>query len=177
MHPDFEVYSIYGKGLVKICLMHILYLCFHGQICLFFIASRNLLHLENAFTNAWMSSCLQSSSTSEIESESLSLICDPPPMAQAGYVKSPWDLKMNLRKPSSMRLKRVSFRIHQSYMINGLFSTPFQIMFEKKGRHSKACGALVPRDLPRMWLKWAWHRSCDHELTKTNEKVLQIPEN
>lgn len=132
MHPDFEVYSIYGKGLVKICLMHILYLCFHGQICLFFIASRNLLHLENAFTNAWMSSCLQSSSTSEIESESLSLICDPPPMAQAGYVKSPWDLKMNLRKPSSMRLKRVSFRIHQSYMINGLFSTPFQIMFEKK---------------------------------------------
>ena len=39
---------------------------------------------------------------------------------------------MNLRKPSSMRLKRVSFRIHQSYMINGLFSTPFQIMFEKR---------------------------------------------
>lgn len=110
---------------------HIIFM-FSWSNMFFFIASRNLLHLENAFTNAWMSSCLQSSSTSEIESESLSLICDPPPMAQAGYVKSPWDLKMNLRKPSSMRLKRVSFRIHQSYMINGLFSTPFQIMFEKK---------------------------------------------
>ena len=67
---------------------HIIFM-FSWSNMFFFIASRNLLHLENAFTNAWMSSCLQSSSTSEIESESLSLICDPPPMAQAGYVKSP----------------------------------------------------------------------------------------
>lgn len=135
----------------SICVLMVKNVCF-------FIASRNLLHFENAVTNAWMSSCLQSSSTSEIESESLSLISTLPPMAHAGMLK-----KITLRSQNEPAVNNHKFKgeVFESFFQNELydkfmfFSFPhdFKSYSEKKGRHSKACGALVPRDLPRMWLK------------------------